>query len=99
MRIICNKCGRKMNIGELAPHLIRYFTKILAPIVAPILIKALEHYWSLPTRSYLDDSMAALANISETKCPVCKENTCWNPDPEIDDSQKQIEKENVIIKS
>ena len=29
MRIVCNKCGHKMNIGELVPHLIAYFTKIM----------------------------------------------------------------------
>lgn len=31
MRIICNKCGRKMNMGELLPYVLEYLTKMLAP--------------------------------------------------------------------
>lgn len=97
MRIICNKCGRKMEICELIPHLAMYFTQKLAAYVAPFLTMALEHYWSEPKKSWLDDSMASLANISETECPVCKQKACWNPDPEIEEVQKQTTEKKLTI--
>ena len=97
MRIVCNKCGRKMGIGELIPHLVNYFTKMLAPYVAPFLAEAARHYWLSPTRSFFDDSMAGLANLSKAQCPGCKKRSCWDPDPdsEIISVQKKIDKKTL----
>ena len=96
MRIICEQCGRKMEIGELLPNLIVCCLKKVAPIISPLVIKAFEYYWSSPTRSFGDSSMAGIANLSEIKCPHCKKYTCWNPAPEIDKVQEQNKKEKSI---
>ena len=99
MRIACEKCGRKMEVGELLPHLVAYASKKLIPILTPLFIKALEYYWTSPTKSCFDDSMAAIANLAGIECSHCKKKTCWNPDPEIEIIQSQTKKENVISNS
>ena len=62
-------------------------------------MKALEYYWASPTRSCIDDSMAAIANMAEIECPHCKKKTCWNPDPETEIVQEQTKKENIVNNS
>ena len=99
MRIACEKCNHKMNVGEFLPYVLFCASKILAPILTPLVAKALESYWTSPTRSFFDDSMAAIANLAEIECPHCKKKTCWNPDPEIEIIQDQAKKENVISNS
>jgi len=97
MRIVCNKCDRKMNIGELLPHVGEWLVKLLAPTVGDLFWRALQYYLSLPTKSWTDDSMAGLANVAQVKCPNCKKKTCWNPDPEIEITQEQSKEENITI--
>ena len=91
MRIVCSKCKRKMNMGELLPHVSAWLVKLLKPAVGGLLCKALQYYLALPTRSWADDSMAGLANVAHVKCPYCRKKTCWNPDPETQDIQDQSE--------
>ena len=71
MRVVCNKCGRTMNATELGFYLSEYLRKLLAPVLAPIIIEAMKDYWAVPKMSFMDDSMAAIANITEIKCYGC----------------------------
>ncbi len=97
MRIKCNKCNREMYGSELLPNVTLYLGKILAPLLIPILTKALESYWKTPqpapttepTKGFLDTSMAGIANISDTKCPSCGKTSCWNAYPEITEAIKE----------
>lgn len=99
MRIVCEKCGRKMNVGEFLPYVLVFTSKKLLPIFIPLLTRALESYWASPTRSFFDDSMASIANLIELECPYCKKKTCWNPDPEIGIISKQIKQEDGVSNS
>lgn len=101
MRIKCNKCSREMYASELLPNVALYLGKMLAPILAPIITKALESYWKTlqlkHTKGRLNDSMAGIANISETQCPSCGRIKCWDAYAEtietIQEATKEITRE------
>lgn len=100
MRIKCNKCSREMYVSELLPNVALYLGKLLAPILVPILTKALESYWKnpqpAPTKGFFDNSMAGLANISATKCPSCEKTGCWEAYPEIEKTTEKTIKETTL---
>lgn len=97
MRIKCNKCNREMYGSELLPNVALYLGTLLSPILIPIITKALESYWNTPqptpTKGFLDNSMAGIANISATNCPSCGKTECWDAYPEGTETIKEENKE------
>jgi hypothetical protein len=86
-----------MNLSELAPHLIVYFGKMIAPVISNVITDALSAYWTSPKKSWVDDSMAACANIAEVECSNCKNKGFWDPCLVAKNTSKPIVKNNATI--
>jgi hypothetical protein len=100
MKVICNKCGRVMQQGEVLTHAGIYLLSITAPIVfKDFILKALETQLGLAKRSFFDDSLAAIANSVKIECSKCKYVACWNPCPDEDEViSEETTQENAVIK-
>jgi hypothetical protein len=79
-----------MTLSELTGYVCGHFISLtLSAGLAACLASSLKDYFSTPKRGFIDETMAGACNGLQMACPKCKEVSCWDPFPGVEEQEQK----------